>query len=325
MKLWRTAQDLLRRHGKCAMITIVEVKGSSPRDSGARLIVTEDGFYRGTIGGGALEWQAMARAQSALASGDGRSHLTWAALGPDLGQCCGGQVKLFTEIFSTADLGWIGEFALKETQASFSTLLRLDGTGERRVIVELQGRPGSAWLALGNLLRETFGEERRHVLLFGAGHVGRALVLALAPLPFAVTWIDSRQEAFPHAVPADVVLKPLPDPVAALDLGPAQSFVVVMTHSHALDFDIVLAALKDDRFPYVGLIGSETKRARFLSRLRKVGIGEKALPRLVCPLGIAGISSKEPAVIAAAATAELLLRDEELRAEAKPLDHRQIA
>ena len=84
MKLWRTAQDLLRRHGKCAMITIVEVKGSSPRDPGARLIVTEDGFYRGTIGGGALEWQAMARAQSALASGDGRSHLTWAALGPDL-------------------------------------------------------------------------------------------------------------------------------------------------------------------------------------------------------------------------------------------------
>ena len=324
MKLWRTAQDLLRRHGKCAMITIVEVKGSSPRDAGARLIVTEDGFYRGTIGGGALEWHAMARAQSAMASGPSNPYLTAASLGPDLGQCCGGQVKLLTEIFSVADLGWIGDFALKETQAPFSTLLKLDG-GATRTMVELEGRPGQAQLASGNLLRETFGEERRNLLLFGAGHVGRALVLALAPLPFTVIWVDPRPEAFPQAVPANVELKAIAHPVAALDLGPPGSFVVVMTHSHALDFDIVHAALADGRFPYVGLIGSETKRARFLSRLRRAGAGEKALRRLVCPLGIAGIRSKEPAVIAAAATAELLLRDEQLRAEAEPLNHRHIA
>jgi xanthine dehydrogenase accessory factor len=324
MKLWRTVEDLLHTHGKCAMITIIEVKGSSPRDRGARLILTEAGFYRGTIGGGALEWQAMARAQSALAAADPRSYVTTAVLGPDLGQCCGGQVKLLTEILSTADLGWIGDFAQKEKQSPFSTLLKLGETGAMRKLVALQGGPGSAELS-GDLVSETFGEERRHVLLFGAGHIGRALVLALSQLPFDVTWVDPRPEAFPRAVPANVVLKPTPSPAAELDSGPAQSFVVVMTHSHALDFDIVLAALNDGRFPYVGLIGSQTKRARFLSRLRQAGVGEKLLPRLVCPIGIAGISSKEPAVIAAAATAELLLRDEKLRAEAEPLLRRHIA
>jgi xanthine dehydrogenase accessory factor len=324
MKLWRTVEDLLRAHGKCAMISIVEVKGSSPRDPGARLIVTENGFYRGTIGGGALEWQAMARAQSALAAADPLAFVTTATLGPDLGQCCGGQVKLLTEIFCAADLGWIEDFARKEAQAPFSTLLKLGGGARRRIAV-LQARPGSAALLAGDLVSETFGEERRHLLLFGAGHVGRALVLALAPLPFAVTWIDSRPEAFPRAVPGNVDLSHTPDPVTVLDSSPAQSFVVVMTHSHALDFDIVLAALKHERFPHVGLIGSDTKRARFVSRLRKAGLAEKLLSRLVCPIGIAGISSKEPAVIAAAAAAELLLRDEQLRAEAELPLRRHIA
>lgn len=325
MKLWRTAADLLRQHGKCAMITIIDVKGSSPQAPGARLILTEDGFYRGTIGGGALEWRAMARAQSAMASPLNRFDVMTAALGPELGQCCGGQVKLLTEIFTAADRGWIGEFALREAQAPFSTQLMLDDGGIGRRIVAPEGRPGSAELASGNILRETFGEEWRHLQLFGVGHVGRALVLALSPLPFAVTWIDSRPEAFPQVVPANVDLRSMPNPAAALDLSPAGSFVVVMTHSHALDFDIVLAALKSQSFPYVGLIGSKTKRARFLSRLRKTGIADTALRRLACPIGIPGLSSKEPAVIAAAATAELLLRDQELRSDAEPVHDRRIA
>jgi xanthine dehydrogenase accessory factor len=148
----------------------------------------------------------------------------------------------------------------------------------------------------------------------------------MAPLPFALTWIDSRPDAFPQAAPANVVLMPMQNPVAALDLGAPGSFVVVMTHSHAFDFDIVLAALKQDRFPYVGLIGSDTKRARFVSRLRAAGVGETARHRLVCPIGIGGISSKAPAVIAAATAAELLLRDEQLRSLAQVQDAgRQIA
>jgi xanthine dehydrogenase accessory factor len=325
MKLWRTAEDLLRRHGKCAMITIIDVKGSSPQAPGARLILTEDGFYRGTIGGGALEWNAMARAQSAMATPLRRLNVMTAALGPELGQCCGGQVKLLTEIFTAADQGWIGELALREAQAPFSTHLALDDDGSGRRIVAPEGRPGSAELARGNILRETFGEQRRHLQLFGAGHVGRALVLALSPLPFAVTWIDSRPEAFPQAVPANVDVRSMPNPAAALDLGPPGSFVVVMTHSHALDFDIVLAALNSEGFPYVGLIGSSTKRARFLSRLRKAGISDTALRRLACPIGIPGIGSKQPAVIAAAVTAELLLRDQELRSVAEPVHHRRTA
>ena len=325
MKLWRTLEDLLRHHGKCAMITIIDVKGSCPQAPGARLILTEDGFYRGTIGGGALEWHAMARAQSAMESPLSGFDVMTAALGPELGQCCGGQVKLLTEIFTAADQGWIGEFARKEAQAPFSTRLTLDDGGIVRRIVAPEGRPGSAELTSGSILRETFGETRRHLQLFGAGHVGRALVLALSPLPFAVTWIDPRPEAFPQAVPTNVDMRSMSNPAAALDLSPPGSFVVVMTHSHALDFDIVLAALKSESFPYVGLIGSETKRARFLSRLRKAGIAEMPLRRLACPIGIPGISSKEPAVIAAAAAAELLIRDQELRSDAEPVHDRQIA
>jgi xanthine dehydrogenase accessory factor len=317
MLVWTLLCDLLRTHGRCAMVTLIEVKGSAPREAGARLLVLEDGGFRGTIGGGALEWRAIAAAQAALSRHRPLPEVSSAILGPDLGQCCGGQVKLLTEVFDSSDVAWIGEWAARETAASFATELML-GDAHRRRLSDQAGSPGTVRLEAARLI-EIFGEQRRALLLFGAGHVGRALVLALAPLPFAVDWIDSRPGAFPSALPANVAHRLAREPAAALDSASASSFVLVMTHSHALDFDIVLRALQLDRFAFLGLIGSETKRARFASRLRAAGIAEAQLQSLVCPIGLSGISSKHPAVIAASVAADLLACDERLRLAAHPL------
>jgi xanthine dehydrogenase accessory factor len=149
------------------------------------------------------------------------------------------------------------------------------------------------------------------VLLFGAGHVGRALALALAPLPFAVRWIDPRADWFPQRVPPNVAPVARADPAAEIDAAPSGAFVVVMTHSHPLDFDIVARALQLGHFPYVGLIGSATKRARFESRLRDMGIDAGGIAGLVCPIGAPRVRDKSPAVIAATVAAELLRRRDE--------------
>ena len=150
------------------------------------------------------------------------------------------------------------------------------------------------------------------VLLFGAGHVGRAVALALAPLPFRIRWIDPRPEAFPALVVRSATAVVAKDPVEEVGAAAQDSFLLVMTHSHALDFAIIDAALRRDDFDYVGLIGSATKRARFLSRLRDAGLDDAARARLVCPIGLPRLDSKEPAVIAASVAADLLMRRQAL-------------
>ena len=145
------------------------------------------------------------------------------------------------------------------------------------------------------------------MLLFGAGHVGRAVVLALAPLPFTVRWIDGRPDQFPQHVPQNVVTIRTDGPTRELAQAPRDAMVIVMTHSHPLDFDITAAALQRDAFDFVGLIGSETKRARFVSWARQVGVAESRIDWLVCPIGMPQIKGKEPAVIAAGIAAQLLI------------------
>ncbi|HET6469861.1 MAG TPA: xanthine dehydrogenase accessory protein XdhC [Geminicoccaceae bacterium] len=155
--------------------------------------------------------------------------------------------------------------------------------------------------------REAEQERLPRVLLFGAGHVGRALARALAPLPLRLTWVDERPEAFPPVWPAGVEVRWHMDPVRVMREAPAGAHVVVMTHSHPRDLDLVAAALERGDLGYVGLIGSATKRARFERRLGALGIPAERVASLVCPIGLAGIAAKEPAVIAASVAAELLL------------------
>jgi len=159
-------------------------------------------------------------------------------------------------------------------------------------------------------LRRELGERLAPVALFGGGHVGAALARLLATLPFAVRWIDSRDGVFPAALPAQVECEhsePVQSAVAQLAPG---SRVLIMSFSHAEDLDIVIACLKRLRthgdLPYVGLIGSKTKWATFRHRLQARGFTEAELARITCPIGVPGITGKEPPVIAVAVAAQLL-------------------
>lgn len=302
MEVWPRVETMLDGDGGCVLVSIVATRGSVPREAGARMIVRPDGGFLGTIGGGALEWQALARAQ-ALFNANSAALLVQQALGPDLGQCCGGHVTVLIERFTAADRQAIRELSQRERTGPFRTLTELrDGRALRRILADDEVPPP----AMRARFVETFGDRRTALALFGAGHVGRALVLALAPLPFDVTWWDGREGAFPAAIPGNATPRTgsWQDALASVR---AEGQVLVMTHSHALDLDIVAAALADSRSLDVGLIGSASKRARFVRRLRDLGLAEARIAALRCPIGIAGIGGKEPAVIAAAIAAECLL------------------
>ncbi len=299
MRVWRQLADLIGRHGSAALITVHEVKGSAPREVGAHMVVRPDGAFHGTIGGGQLEFRMLDSARDMLREGRGAARIVDQALGPDLGQCCGGRVKILIETFDQRDLEEIRPFVEAEANGVFEVECRLDGG---RVIRDLSSAVGddkaTQW-------RETHGEDRTPVLIFGAGHVGRALALALAPLPFSVRWLDDREDAFPGHVPANVAAVQMQDPVGEIAQADPGSLILVMTHDHPLDMAITAAALGRG-FPYVGLIGSATKRARFEKRFRELGLSEARIRSLVCPIGIPGIVAKEPAVIAASVVAQLL-------------------
>ena len=221
----------------------------------------------GTVGGGRLEFDAIAQARHfAAAPGmEGRARVRRYPLGPSLGQCCGGVVDLKFERVSAVD------------------------------VPALRGRlsPGS-----------------HPVALIGGGHVGKALVRLLGSLPFAVHWIDSRDEIFPADVPHNVRCEHS-DPVQAAVAGLAPgSQVMIMSFSHAEDLDVVAACLKRQRergdLSTIGLIGSKSKWAAFRHRLEARGFGELDLARITCPIGVPGVIGKEPEVIAVAVAAQLL-------------------
>ena len=286
MKVWANIVKALATHGTCAMVSVAKVEGSAPREVGARIVVTPLGFH-GSIGGGTLEWHAIAKAQTLL--GKPKQHrLSSHSLGPDLGQCCGGRVQLVTEVFTINDLEEASGFAKKEESGVF----------------EVSGR------VLAADFTEEFGDRNRKLYLFGAGHVGRALVLAVAALPFDVTWIDPRAGAFPSVMPSNVMAIQSDNPAAEIARAPCGSFGLVMTHSHALDLEIIAGVLRNPNFAYAGLIGSQTKRARFVKKLHEAGLSASRLDELVCPIGVAGIRCKHPPMIAASTAAQLLVFNE---------------
>ena len=308
MRAFRRLVEAIEAEGSAALVTLTRVQGSSPREPGARMVARPSGGFHGTIGGGALEWEALAAAAFELKRGRGPAVRRSLALGPELAQCCGGRVEWRIETFDRRDVAELAELVVASEDApGASVAARMDSAGrvERRVRTKAaaggcEARPGpEEWT-------EPLREGARPVYLFGAGHVGRALALALGPLPFAVRWIDSRPEAFPAYAPANVVRVHAPTPASELMNAPGGALVVVMTHSHPLDLEIVTEALRLEKFGFVGLIGSATKRARFLSQMRAAGLTDAMLMKLVCPIGVKGITGKEPAVIAASTAAQLL-------------------
>lgn len=246
--------------GRPAMLVeVIAARGSVPREAGTRMLVSADDVA-GTIGGGHLEWQAIARARERLAADD-IAPLDWpVALGPSLGQCCGGALTLrFTPLDET-------------------TL--------------------AAWPA---------APPRFRLHLFGAGHVGRALVQVLAGVPCQIVWVDEREAEFPAEPLPGHVERVCVEPVEAeVAQGCPGDFYLVMTHSHALDLALADAILKRADFGWFGLIGSASKRARFEHRLRERGIADALLARMACPIGLGDIAGKQPGVIAVSVAAQLL-------------------
>jgi xanthine dehydrogenase accessory factor len=291
-------------------VSVVGSAGSVPRESGARIVLQPAGGFFGTIGGGRLEYEAIAAARVALKAGRGQAEFRDWPLGPNLGQCCGGMVKTLTETFDAGDLAAVRRLEEAEQAGAFATASGLgdDGRIARALLVADAADTGIGAMPFATMsFHEHFGEVTSPVLLFGAGHVGRAVVLALAPLPFTVRWIDSRPDQFPQHIPQNTVTVCTDAADRELREAPRDAMIVVMSHSHAIDFDVTVAALQQGTFDFIGLIGSETKRARFVSLARQMGVSAAQIGRLVCPIGLTEIKGKEPAVIATALAAQLLM------------------
>ena len=246
---WISALAELQQQGEpCVLVTIIEEQGSTPRNSGSKMVVTAERIFE-TIGGGHLEYKAMELAREMLSSRSQQTRLERFSLGASLGQCCGGATVL---------------------------------------------------------LFEPMGQPQAHIALFGAGHVGRALIPLLASLPLKVRWIDSRDAEFPHYIPSNVEKVLSDEVVDEVDEMPAGSYFIVMTHNHQLDLELTQAILARNDFAYYGLIGSKTKRVKFEHRLRERGFSAEQMQRMRCPMGLPEVKGKLPAEIAISIAGEIV-------------------
>lgn len=271
-----SVSDLRRaiaEHGSVVVAVIARAAGSTPRDAGCAMLVHAGGTT-GTIGGGAVEHDVITQAHRMIADAARDPQVIDRSLGPQIDQCCGGNMHIVLRLFDAGDVNQIDSARVPLT-------------------------PGGPYLCSS--------AAPRPVLIYGGGHVGRALASALAPLPFATTLIDSRAEMDAP----DVVLTPLPEALA--EAASPEALHVVMSHSHALDLEIVTTVLQRAH-GFCGLIGSATKRAFFARRLRERGLSADQIAGLTCPIGAGGLRNKHPSVIAAATAVQLLQRDAALAA-----------
>ncbi|WP_188820913.1 xanthine dehydrogenase accessory protein XdhC [Novosphingobium indicum] len=293
----------LRRLGPepCALVSVLATEGSAPRGAGTRMLVTAEG-QQGTIGGGQLEFRAVEQARAILGLPQGAWRIQDYPLGPLLGQCCGGRVRLLIEHVDPAALDWLHD---AEPGRMLETVLH-DGTISRTVFERETATRQSARgdrPDVGARFVEPVGERLRPVYLFGAGHVGQAIARHMTGLPLQLAWFDTRPEM---AEIDGVTVMPEEEIAHCIEEAPADAAIAILTHDHPLDYHLTLAALSRDPVAFVGLIGSSTKIARFRSRLKADGIEEEALARLTTPIGVPGVVGKEPDVIAIAVLAQLL-------------------
>lgn len=279
----------LAAHGRVARVVIADVKGSAPREAGTSMLVWADGFS-GTIGGGRLEFEAITSARSLLSKA-ARPVVTKVALGPGLGQCCGGACTLVTEVFDDDRMLEIsGDYFIRPIAAKAS-----DPPGS----VQRKLANGADFLWQDGWLVERIGSAPQPVFIYGAGHVGRALAAMLDPMKeFDVTLADTREEW------RDGLPKTCADPFAAMAQAPEDAAHFIMTHDHDQDFALCHAALQRG-LTNVGLIGSGTKWARFQKRLASLGHGADEIAGITCPIGDPSLG-KSPNAIAVGVAATLL-------------------
>jgi xanthine dehydrogenase accessory factor len=300
------------------LVTVAAVEGSVPREPGAKMLVNAVREW-GTVGGGHLELRGIETARAMLTAGDTR-RLERFPLGPSLGQCCGGVVQLAFELLDREHAALLAQRADEDSWRLVALdgapdLALFDACGQR---IRSGDAPGFTRCRGTHIMREPDGRRwlvdaieapRDHLMLFGAGHVGAAIVRALAALPCRVTWVDEREDLFPAQLPSNVAVEATDTPEALAERAPPGTSFLVMTHSHALDQRLAEAILKRPDFhdDWFGLIGSNTKRKQFEHRLRERGIDRARLDAMVCPIGVPGIEGKAPAVIAVAVAAQLLM------------------
>jgi xanthine dehydrogenase accessory factor len=333
MPWMQTALDLLAS-GAVVRVTVIRAEGSTPRDAGTSMLVTELG-QSGTIGGGALEFEAVKAARRLFDAVEPGNTARWVRevreypLGPQLCQCCGGFAWVLFEVFAMGERAALREIVSSQPPALIARQLMtgaslrvltcrhalddmpeaviepvraiLTGSEPARVLL-IEGGPSTpAWFV------EPFECTPQRLYLYGAGHVGRAIVRVTEGLGFEIHWVDTGKARFPDDIPshARCIISATPDDVAAS--AQADAFHLVMTYSHPMDESICRALLLRNDFAFLGLIGSKTKRARFVRSLRNSGVPDAALQRLVSPIGIGGLTGKEPVVIAVSVAAQLLL------------------
>ncbi|WP_394780892.1 xanthine dehydrogenase accessory protein XdhC [Undibacterium sp.] len=286
---WFSGLVQLPRERHAVLVSIIDAAGSTPRTTGSRMLVTQHTQYD-TIGGGHLEWKALAMARLWLAEKSDTSRAEprteRLALGPSLGQCCGGVVQIALE--------------------------RLDLLDDTQYAQRLQQYRSSQ-------------PQLPHLYLFGAGHVGAALVQVLAQVPCRITWVDERDHLFPACLPANVTAEDTDVPEAVIANAEAGSYFLVMTHHHGLDLLLSEHILRRTDAAWFGLIGSQTKRVNFERRLQQRGIAATRLEHMVCPIGVPGISGKEPGIIAVAVAAQLLQLWSGARTLGKTLPRKELS
>lgn len=291
------------RHGKVARIVLAQVQGSAPRQAGTAMLVW-DGGSSGTIGGGQLELQCMEQARKMLA-GDQRLHLRRAALGPALNQCCGGAVSVVTEVFDTKALtNWRGDYPAIHARAVSPDAEAAIPEKLHRKLARVAAGSAPLPLAYQNgWLAEALWQPQQQVVIYGAGHVGKALAAVLAPLPqFDVVLTDLRLEQLadvPQGVRSDAAM---PTEVMAKAAPDAAHFI--MTPEHDYDLELCHHLLRRT-FAAAGLIGSATKWARFRKRLAALGHDPAQISRIACPIGDPAFG-KHPQAIALSIAAHML-------------------
>lgn len=316
--------DICAADEPAVLVTVAGIRGSAPREIGAKMIVTGAETI-GTIGGGQLEYQCTRVAVGLFEDTD--MSLRSFPLGSAMGQCCGGVVEILFEPLTRGMPAWLRDLgALHGQREPAIVVTRISRTSPAKFVVTAEQVFGTGELEVN---AETLAEARAilegdrkaardvqlffepvvvpdlNIAVFGAGHVGSAVVATLSGLDCNIRWVDGRRNVF-RQVPPNVRAIEAIEPALEVAAMPVGAFYLVMTHSHALDFEICDRVLRRRDARYCGLIGSISKRRRFEKRFRQQGMPPELLDSLTCPIGVDGISGKKPAEIAVAAAAEVL-------------------
>lgn len=246
---WYCAVEACKRSGQpWVMATVLQAKGSTPRNAGTKMLITAERNFD-TIGGGRLEYEVIDRARKMLRTGEASQHIERFPLAMKTNQCCGGSVSI---------------------------------------------------------LFESFSQPKTTINLFGAGHVAKALTKILADLDVHVHWIDNRAEEFPESVAANTRICLEEDPVDFVRKMGTGEFAVILTHQHSLDYQLLEALLDRKDCAFIGLIGSQTKAARFRKRLHSASFSQEEIESYYCPIGLEQVSGKEPMEVAVSIAGQII-------------------